>query len=392
MFEKICIKTKDLDNQKIDIAFLIETMFFYGKVILLAHREEIKTLLLYFGEDTLFELIKSGRLELKIRKGQLGALKLENERTGINLFSALTETRNGVLYQAHREIEKNSIKNATFASRFNDITTTFEYENEITEHIKSDFNNKELQKILLSKYLEYNVPNFKVPNNLEVEIIRDQDESSPFETYKVDSNLDHEAVNKVYRLTNQYDLDYSGYILAMGEAKGDIYIASKFESEIVTSDLYSNLINVHLNELIKRRLNSQENINLFNDYILSDCYTIGDAFVQGHINKLELLKLFDKADKFKDWLVKVPEDKNIIGEYHKAVTEKTIADKLPTKAVRFAIFEAIGIGLDIFGAGGIGTAVASGLSAIDSFYIDKLLGGWKPNQFVDKTLVKKLKR
>lgn len=392
MFEKICIKSKDLDNQKVDIAFLIETMFFYKKVILLAHREEIKTLLLYFGEDTLYEFIKSGRLDLKIRKGALGALKLQENRTGINLFASATETKNGILYQAHREFVKNSLKNSSFASKFNDITTIFEYDNEIIEHIKNDFNNQDLQKILLSKYLEYNVPDFTIPNNLELEIIKDQEKDSPFETYKINSNLDLDAVNQIHRLTNQYDLDYSGYFLAMGEAKGDIYIASKFESEIVTSDLYSNFINVHLNELVRRRLKSQENINLFNDYILSNCHTIGDAFVQGYISKLELLKLFEKADKFKDWLGKISENKNIIGEYHKAVTEKTIADKLPTKAVRFAIFEFIGIGLDLAGTGGIGIAIASGLSAIDSFYLNKLIKGWKPNQFVDKTLIKSLKK
>lgn len=391
MFEKICIKSKTLDGQKIDIAYLIETMFFYKKVILLAHKEELKTLLFYLGEDMLFELISSGRLELKIQKGALGAFKLENNKTGIDLFAPTAETRNGILYQAHRELIKNSIQNSSFADKFVDITSTFEYENEITEHIKNDFNNLDLQRKLLTKYIESNVPDFKIPNNLEVEILREQEGGYPFETYKVNSNLDLEAVNKVYRLNNQYDLDYSGYVLAMGEAKGDIYIASKFESEIVTTDLYSKLISIQLNELVKKRLKSQDNINLFNEYILEECHSIGAAFIQGHISKNELLKLYDKADKFKEWLENVPDDKNIIGEYHKAVTKESIADKLPTKAIRFAIFESIGFGLDLAGASGIGTAIATGLSIIDSFYLDKIINGWKPNQFVDKTLTKALK-
>jgi hypothetical protein len=236
------------------------------------------------------------------------------------------------------------------------------------------------------------VPDFQVPNNLEVEIVKDDDNKTPFETYKVNSNLDLEAVNKIHRLKSEYDLDFSGYFLALGESKGDIYIASKFESELVTTDLYSRLIGTQINELIKRRLQSQDNINLFNDYILEDCHSIGDAFVKGHISKKELLKLYDKADKFKDWLEQVPDDKNIIGEYHKAVTKQTIADKLPTKAVRFIILEAIGLGLELAGAAGLGTAIAKSLSAIDNFYLDKLIKGWKPNQFVDKTLVKTLKK
>lgn len=386
MFEKICIKSKELDNQKIDIAFLIEAMFFYKKVILLAHKEEIKTLLSFFGENILEELINSGRLELKVRKGSLASIKLQGNQSGIYLISPTTETCESVLYQAHRELVKDSSKNSYFAKRFNDITSTFEYENEIVQHIKSDFNNNELQKELLSNYIQFNVPNFKMPSNFDVRITKDAS-IAQFETFTIDSNLDLEAVNKEYRLTNEFDLDYSGYFLAMGEAKGDIYIASKFKSEIVTTDLYSKLICIQFNELVKKRLNNQNNIDLFNDYILTDCYSIGEAFVQGHITNKDLLKLFDKADRFREWLGSVADNKNIIGEYHKAVTAKTFADKLPTKGVRFAIFEGISIISHLIGAGVIGTAI----SAIDRFYLDKLIGGWKPNQFIDNTLKPKLK-
>lgn len=48
----------------------------------------------------------------------------------------------------------------------------------------------------------------------------------------------------------------------------------------------------------------------------------------------------------------VPDNKNIIGEYHKAVTKETFADKLPTtKTTRFVIFKGIGVALDLSGTG-----------------------------------------
>ena len=59
---------------------------------------------------------------------------------------------------------------------------------------------------------------------------------------------------------------------------------------------------------------------------------------------------------------------------------------MPTKTTRFLIFEGIGVTLDFMGAGGVGTAIATGLSAFDSFYLDKLMGGWKPNHFIDNNL------
>lgn len=66
---------------------------------------------------------------------------------------------------------------------------------------------------------------------------------------------------------------------------------------------------------------------------------------------------------------------------------KDLSDKLPTKTARFMIFEGIGITLDLLGAGGIGTTIATGLSFADSFLLDKMINRkWKPNQFIDNTL------
>jgi len=64
MFQKICIKSKQLANREIDISFLIDAMVFYKKVVVLVHKEELITRLKYVGEDFLKELIKSGRLDL----------------------------------------------------------------------------------------------------------------------------------------------------------------------------------------------------------------------------------------------------------------------------------------------------------------------------------------
>ena len=67
MFKKICIKSKESYSSNLDIAFLIDSMLYYGKVVLLVHRSELETLFREFGPDTLKELILSGRLEIKFR-------------------------------------------------------------------------------------------------------------------------------------------------------------------------------------------------------------------------------------------------------------------------------------------------------------------------------------
>lgn len=388
MFSRICIKSKELKSQKIDIAFLVETMLFYGNVIVLAHRDELITLLKFFDEDFLEELIKTGRIDLRIREDILGSMIFPNDRYNVDLFSKKDETANGILYEAHRDVVKNSAKNSAFADKFSKITQPFRYGSDITTQIRNDFNNENLLLKSLPIYLNERVPNFDLPEELEIQIIKDNS-FGPFDAYSINSNIDLDALNEVHKQNdpdNFHPIDYSGFFLSLSESKGDIFIASTFESELVTNELYSKFIEIQLTEIIQRRIQSQENLNLFDEHILTDCHSIGDAFVNGIVTKKELLKLFEKADKFRKWLSKVPDDKSIINEYHKAVTSETFADKLPTKATRFIIFEGIGIVLDVMGAGGIGTAVATGLATFDGFYLDKLIGGWKPNQFIDKDL------
>ncbi len=394
MFNKICIKSKELNNQKIDIAFLIETMLFYGKVIVLAHKEEIKTLLTFFDEDTLEELIKSGRLDLRVREDILGSMKLPNGKYNVELLSKKDETYSGILYQAHRDLINSSNKNLQFSDKFSKLTQPFRYGEELISQIKMDFENQELLAKLLPIYLNFKIPNFKLPSNIKIEILKEKPFGS-LDSYSLNSNIDLEALNKVHKENNPdnfYQIDYSGFLLSLAESKGDIFIASQFESELVTNELYSKFIDVQLTEIIRRRVQSEDNINLFDEYVLNDCHKIGDAFIKKIITKKELLKLLDRADKFREWLKKVPANKNLIGEYYSAVTRETFADKLPTKTVRFILFEGIGITIDILGAGGIGTTLSTGLALFDQFYLDKLTRGWKPNQYINETLKPKIKK
>lgn len=95
-------------------------------------------------------------------------------------------------------------------------------------------------------------------------------------------------------LKNFHPIDYGGFFSSLAESKGDIFIASTFESELVTNELYSKFIEIQLSEIIKRRVQSQDNLNLFDEYVLTDCHSIGEAFVNGIISKKDLLSLFLK--------------------------------------------------------------------------------------------------
>lgn len=108
--------------------------------------------------------------------------------------------------------------------------------------------------------------------------------------------------------------------------------------------------------------------------------------VQGELDKL--ISILQKSKKFKNWVANVTPDDNLIKSYYDEVTKGTISDKLPTKSVRWVIFTGLGIAADAIATGGVGTAAGIAIGALDTFYVDKLLSGWKPNQFIDEEVNK----
>ncbi len=98
----------------------------------------------------------------------------------------------------------------------------------------------------------------------------------------------------------------------------------------------------------------------------------------------ELFKLLDRAARFREWLAGRNPDAELVSEYLNAISSKTWAEKLPTKSIRFLLFTGGGVVLDMAFAGGIGTATGLALSTLDAFFLDKLVKGWRPSQFIEE--------
>lgn len=385
MFEKVCIKSKKAGEQKIDIVFLIDTMLFYGEVNVLVYRDELATLLTYFGEDLLAELIDAGRIKLHIRQELFGVPAVpikDSTHYGCLITQKKDESLSSVLYEAHRSITRNSTKNMAFSDRFSKITSTFLYIPEIKDHIVNDFFNTSYIHKAIPELLKSRIPEYKIPENLIFEIEKDSKDIMPFETYSINSNIDINLINKI-RLGKgiKYPFDYAGIILALMESRGDNYISGQFESELVTDKDYSSLIGLQLTDAVQKAIKSEEQINLFNEHVLTEYPSIGDAFINKSINGKELIKLLVQGDKFREWLKDVPMDSSLINRYIQEVTKETLADKKWVKGTRFAVTQLFGFI----------PVVGNIVSGIDTFLVEKLLKGWKPNHFIDKELKPLLK-
>jgi hypothetical protein len=93
-----------------------------------------------------------------------------------------------------------------------------------------------------------------------------------------------------------------------------------------------------------------------------------------------------QAERFKEWLRKQGSTENLRESYCKEVAHLDWADKLPPKTLRWLLITGAGIALGAAAGPFAGTAAATALSAGDFFLLDKLLKGWKPNQFIEGPL------
>ena len=141
-----------------------------------------------------------------------------------------------------------------------------------------------------------------------------------------------------------------------------------------------------MNGILDRYRRNVSQICTFQDFVFDDGRAISEAVNSGQRSFKDLLKLLDQADKFRAWVKSKPPDVNLAKEYLREITKSSWVDKLPGKSSRWAFFTGAGFILDALGAGGVGTATGLVLSAADSFILDRIIKGWKPNQFIEGPL------
>lgn len=380
MFEAITIKSKETSGLKIDIGFLAECLLFYHSVNLLADKNTLPELLELCGIDEVRELIKRGRLNLYVREDIIGASVFPNnggELYDLQTWSSAEITYENILNESFNKLTGSADQSKVLTNEFLYLTKPFKYNKGILDEINEDLNDKTyLAKAIASTIKFWNPNNSPTFNDINAAYFQ-VGEFGPFKTHKFESNIDF----------NKYqNVSASGIIMNIAEARGNIHIASHFNSEIADRPIYSSLIQERFNSIFDKFEKSENGIAGFQEIILPDYKPIGSTLRNKDKPFKDFIEILDKADKFRSWLDKIGEDKNIIAEYHKVVTTETWVDKLPTKGIRFALFTTAGVMLDAIITGGIGTIAGVALGAGDTFVIDKLIKGWKPNQFIDEEL------
>ncbi|MCK5099516.1 MAG: hypothetical protein KAR45_15520 [Desulfobacteraceae bacterium] len=386
MFESITFFTQNRTNASspLDIGALVECMLFYGKTSIVANQGILKQLLSYFGIERAIELINEDLLQIIYTEN--GAGIHTSTTNGIQyhdviLYSSPQHTYEIEIRKICTEITGKSGKGRRSAKRIHDLVEVKNHEEIILEGAR--------KSILDQEYINDSAKSILqslIPEKIDVSGVE-------FYTKKTEkgiiaaSNIDFTGINQIYHKYVPHS--HSSITLALIlshtlQTESELYFSSNNLSEMATSKLSANLISHKVNYLLEKSFKSAKKISDFQEFVIGDAKSLRETVNSRKIDLDELLEVLKNSQRFKKWIIGVDPDQDLIKNYYAEVTKKTAVDKLPGKSVRWFIFTGAGLIADAIATGGIGTAVGIGLGALDTLYLDKLISGWKPNQFIEE--------
>ncbi len=379
-----------MDVEKpIDLGMLAEALLFYQSVNVICNRSTLKQLIIECGYETLLEFITAGYLKLTFLENNTGILtkntNTPNEYHEAILYEAPVLKLQSAAPKLLQELTGKSGKGRRMANQLTKLVGTIKLATSLTTDIIEDFSDPQYICDSAIHLLKRLAPEYRHPGDI---IFRPSRDGSCF---RVETNIDFESVNKSYhrRVPPSHSSLSTSYLLSiLSNIRKDLYLSSRYSSEITTDDVNSEILQIKFKELIQKRIQSGEDISAFQDFTLNDAKAIRESINANARSFSDLLKLLHRAEKFKGWLKGKEADIDLLKEYYREVTSSSWVDSLPSKTSRWLLFTLAGIGIDALGAGGLGTAFGVAISAADALILDNLIKGWKPNQFIEGPLKK----
>lgn len=390
MFEAISFCTQDKTNASapIDIGALVECMLFYEKTTIIADKAILTQLIKYFGIERLLTLIEESLLNISYTETFLGVItttKGNIQYHNVGEMSSAQHTYQEEIRQICIEVTGRSGRGRRLANKIEDKIRVTKHDHLILEGARRAFLDQNYidaaAKIVIAEW----VPEIGDGSGMIFRTDKTED------GIRVETNLNFSALNASYhkRISPSHSSITPASMLAnMLDIERELYFSSTNLSELASSNLSAKLAEAKINYILARTKKSRETLSNFTEFIFRDAKAIREAVNSGHIDLDELLAVLQKSKRFKEWIVKVQPDANLIQNYYEEVTKKTLLDRLPGKGVRWALFTGLGAAADAIATGGMGTMAGVTLGALDTFFIDKLISGWKPNQFIENDVAK----
>jgi len=383
MFERICIPPMEPEGTRFDLGIVAESLLFYSETFLIVAGNNLSGLVRQLGPDLLLRLMDEHQLKVRFIDHQLGAITGNKgtpfERYDVGLIHAEKHSLESAAQNTFVEVTGKSGRGRRLAARFCRSVEKINYAEAITNKITEDMT----RGIFLEEFIKRRLVSLGAARSVkEMHAFKYRFELDPGRGFVL--HADREIKNLINHVS---ELSDPASILAQyGTTVANMSLWAQISSEVAVCPGQADVISARLEPMLKEYSRQQKEVAAYQEFVLDDSKAIREAINSGARSFDELVVVLERASKFKEWLTDLSEDTNLIKQYYKDVTSDPWIDKLPNKSARWALFTGAGVGLDVAGAGGVGTAAGVALSALDTFFLDRLMRGWKPHKFVEGTL------
>jgi len=195
--------------------------------------------------------------------------------------------------------------------------------------------------------------------------------------FRVATNLDFDIISKIQQTKEQNAGQYTPAHVtsALLDASIGVIFAGHYGGDFYTSETESKIIQLRQSYLLRRFQLDRSEISHFKEVALNGSPDIAEVINQRKRTFEEFLELLSSARKFKRWLKGKSPDESIVAGYLEDVTAVGWLSSIPGKLLRYVVSA---------GVGTIDPITSLAFSAGDSFFLEKLFSGWKPNHFISE--------
>lgn len=205
----------------------------------------------------------------------------------------------------------------------------------------------------------------------------------PLDSFKfaIATDINFEGLRQFLPEADRASFSQDQLFPAISDARLDIGIAASQNAAFVGNEENQAIVSMILQRSLGSRFDSEKARREIYDYISVATPSVREAINSGERTPNEFVKLLAKAASFQNWMSEQNPNADLIKEMLREKAKADWLDSLPVKAMRFGLFTGGGFLADLF-APGAGT----GLSAVDSFLVEKFRKNWRPHYFVENHL------
>jgi hypothetical protein len=390
MFQSALVRRHTQGKSAVNAGVLAETLLFYNSVHVVADGGLLSSLIESVGADDLINLLDEKLLTMSFsseapsvktdRVNDIDAhcfasMKLVQDAKGNKIGKADFLAR--VVRSTLGETRESKMLTKKLLTRLPFREVGLGHSKLSAEIVADELLDAKRLKDLVTACLEHMVPGVLLPRGWEFRCLPRENREGEFFIW---TNLDFSELNCQYQRihrSGQEAITESIILAQILNARIDADLAADYMSELVTTNMTSDMIKIRFNHLLSKRDKSVNDIQLFQEIHLDGARAIREAIDSGERSFHEFLTVLRKAHRFKQWLAERNPDANLLREYYEASIADSWASRLPLKAIRYLIATVAGV---------VNLPVGLALSAADLFLVDRIFKGWRPNQFVEGRL------